>query len=167
MDFNAKHPILLHGKHHAIELFLQNEHKDNQHKGTEQVRNIVQQRMWILGIRNVVWSIRNKYVTCRRGRAQTIAPVIADLHEERIDASKAVTNVGVDYFGPFIVKTGLRNEKQWCCLFTCLTMRAVLIEVAPKLDTNSCLNQLWDLLHEEVNQVQAAVATGHILLELK
>ena len=85
LDFNAKHPILLHWKHHAVELFLRNEHKDNQHEGTEHVRNIVQQRMWILGIRNSLRSIKNKFVTCRKGRAQTIAPVMANLPEEQLD----------------------------------------------------------------------------------
>ena len=79
LDFDAKHPILLHWKHHAIELFLRNEHKNNQHEGTEHVRNIVQQKMWILGIRNALRSIKNKCVTCRKGRAHTIAPVKADL----------------------------------------------------------------------------------------
>ena len=142
LDFNAKHPILLHWKHHAVELFLRNEHKDNQHEGTEHVRNIVQQKMWILGIRNALRSIKKKCVTCRKGRAQTIAPVMADLPEERLDTSTAFTNVGVDNFGPFIVKLGRRNEKRWCCLFTCLTMRAVHIEVVPKLDTDSCLNAI-------------------------
>ena len=142
LDFNAKHPILLHWKHHAVELFLRNEHKDNRHEGTEHVRNIVQQKMWILGIRNALRSIKNKCITCRKGRAQTIAPVMADLPEERLDASTAFTNVGVDYFGPFIVKIGRRNEKRWCCLFTCLTMRAVHIEVVPKLNTDSCLNAI-------------------------
>ena len=29
LDFNGKHPILLHLKHPAVKLFLQNEHKDN------------------------------------------------------------------------------------------------------------------------------------------
>ena len=96
LDFNAKHPILLHWKHHAVELFLRNEHKDNQHEGTEHVRSIVQQKMWILGIRNALRSIKNKYVTCRKGRAQTMARVMADLPEERLDASTAFTNVGVD-----------------------------------------------------------------------
>ena len=142
LDFNAKHPILQHWKHHGVELFLRNEHKDNQHEGTELVRNIVQQKIWILGIRNALRSIKNKCVTCRKGRAQTIAPVMADLPEERLDASTAFTNVGVDYFGPFIVKIGRRNEKRWCCLFTCLTMRVVHIEVVPKLDTDSCLNAI-------------------------
>ena len=68
--------------------------------------------------------------------------VMADIPEERLDASTAFTNVGVDYFGPFTVKIGQRNEKRWCCLFTCLTVRAVHIEMVPKLDTDSCLNAI-------------------------
>ena len=67
---------------------------------------------------------------------------MACLPEERLDASTAFTNVGVDYFGPFILKIGRRNEKRWCCLSSCLTMRAVHIEVVPKLDTDSCLNAI-------------------------
>ena len=67
---------------------------------------------------------------------------MADLLEERLNASTAFTNVGVDYFGPFLVKIGRRNEKRWFCLFTCLTMRAVHLEVVPKLDTDICLNAI-------------------------
>ena len=77
LNFNAKHPILLHWKHHAVELFLQNEHKNNQHESIEHVRNIVQQKIWILGIREALRSIKNKCVTCRKGRAQAITPVMA------------------------------------------------------------------------------------------
>ena len=64
LDFNAKHPILLQGKNHAVELFLRNEHKDNQHEGTEHVKNIVQQKMWVPEIRDALRSIKNKCVTC-------------------------------------------------------------------------------------------------------
>ena len=67
---------------------------------------------------------------------------MADLPEERLVASTVFSNVGVDYFGPFTVKIGRRNEKRWCCLFTCLTVRAVHIEIVPKLDTDSCLNAI-------------------------
>ena len=98
--------------------------------------------MWILGIRDALRSIKNKCVTCRKGRAQTIAPVMADLPKERLEASTAFTNFEIDYFGPFVVKIGRRNKKRWCCLITCLTMRAVHIEVVPKLDTDSCLNAM-------------------------
>ena len=141
LDFNAKHPILLHWTH-AVELFLPNEHKDNQHEGTEHVINIVQQKMWILIIRNTLRSIKNKCATCRKGRAETITPIMADLPEEWFDASTAVTKFGVDYFGPFIVKIGHRVEKRWCFLFTCLTMRAVHIQIGHRW-LSQCNNEIY------------------------
>ena len=116
--------------------------------------------MWILGIRSALGSIKNKCVTCRKGRAQTIAPVMADLPEERLDASTAFTNVGVDYFGTFIVKIGRRNEKRWCCLFTCLTMRAVHLEVVPKLDTDSCLNAIMRFIARRRKPITIIIDNG-------
>ena len=71
---------------------------------------------------------------------------MADLTEERLDASTVFTEVGVDYFGPFTMKIGQTDEKRWCCLFRCLTMRTVHIEVVPKLDTDSCLNTMMKFL---------------------
>ena len=50
--------------------------------------------------------------------------------------------MGVDYFGPFTVKIGRRNENRWCCLFACLTVREVHIKIVPKLDTDSCLSAI-------------------------
>ena len=71
-----------------------------------------------------------------------MTPVMAELPTERFDASTAFANVGVDYFEPFTVKIARRKEKRWGCLFTCLTVRAVHIEIVPKLDTDSCLNAI-------------------------
>ena len=87
-------------------------------------------------------SIKNKCIRCRKGRAQAKAPLIADLPGEQLVASTMFWNVGVDNFGPFTAKIGRRNEKRWCCLFTCLTVRVVLIEIVPKLDTDSCLSAI-------------------------
>ena len=111
LSFETKHPILLHWKHHVIELFLQNEHKNSHHEGTEHVRNIVQQKLWILGIRNALRSIKNKCIRCRKGRAQTKAPVMANLPEERLVASTVFSNVGVDYFGTIHSKDWSKKRK--------------------------------------------------------
>ena len=65
LNFKTKHPVMLHWKHHVVELFLRNEHRNSHHEGTEHVRNIVQQKFWILGIRNAFRSIKNKIIRCR------------------------------------------------------------------------------------------------------
>lgn len=45
--------------------------------------------------------------------------------------------VGVDYFGPFIVKHGRKQEKRFGCLFTCLQTRGVHLELSHTLSTDS------------------------------
>lgn len=47
-------------------------------------------------------------------------------------------HVGVDYFGPIEVRRGL--VKQYCVIYTCLTSRAVHLDVAHSMDTDSCVN---------------------------
>ena len=49
------------------------------------------------------------------------------------------TFVGVDYFGPIMVRQGRSHVKRYGCLFTCLSMRAVHIEISHSLDAESFL----------------------------
>ena len=68
---------------------------------------------------------------------------MAELPQERLTPFKPRFYFsGVDCLGPFYVKQGRSTVKRYGCLFTCLTMRAVYIEVAPDLTTNSFINAL-------------------------
>lgn len=49
------------------------------------------------------------------------------------------TYVGVDYFGPLEINVGRSIAKRWAVLFTCLTVRAVYMEVAHSLSSQSCI----------------------------
>lgn len=51
-------------------------------------------------------------------------------------------NVGVDCFGPIIVRRGRRIVKQYRVVFSCMTSRAVHLEVAYSLDKDSCISAL-------------------------
>ena len=68
---------------------------------------------------------------------------MASVPEDRITPSKPpFTYVGVDCFGPFEACRGRSNIKRYGVLFTCLVVRAVHIEVAHSLDTESFINAL-------------------------
>ena len=140
LDYNAKNPILLTAKHPVVQLLLEKAHRDNLHEGTEYVRNMLQREYWIIRPRNALRKIKSRCIKCRHRNANPIHPPMADLPRERLDEHVfPFTHTGINYFGPFEVTFLRRTLKRWCCLFTCLTTRAVLIEVALSLDTESCL----------------------------
>ena len=68
---------------------------------------------------------------------------MAPLPELRTRKSLRVfSQTSVDFGGPFITKQGSGKtwQKRYLCLFTCLATRAVHLEVAFSLDTDSFLN---------------------------
>ena len=68
---------------------------------------------------------------------------MADLPKDRVTHGAApFSTVGVDFFGPFMVKRARSELKRYGCLFTCLTTRAIHIEVCHSLETNSFINAL-------------------------
>ena len=54
-----------------------------------------------------------------------------------IPSEPPFTRVGIDYFGPLNVKQGRSQVKRYGCVFTCLSIRAVHIEIAHTLDSDS------------------------------
>ena len=65
---------------------------------------------------------------------------MADLPDSRLGYQQPpFTNTGVDCFGPLLVRNGRKTETRYGALFTCLTTRAVHIEIAHSLDTDSYL----------------------------
>ena len=85
-------------------------------------------------------SIAQRCVLCRKRDPNVISPLMADLPKERLGYMQPpFANCGVDYFGPFFVTVRRSTEKRWAFLFTCLTTRAIHLEVVPSLDTSSCV----------------------------
>ena len=98
--------------------------------------------LWIIGCSSAVSREIACCVKCRRQRSGTQTQKMADLPEDRLEPSPPFTYCAVDYFGPFIIKEGRRELKRYGALFTCLNSRAIHIEVADSLTTDSFINAL-------------------------
>ena len=104
---------------------------------------LVRQTFWISRGKSFVRKIINDCLHCKRRRAKPNVPVMASLPKEQLALCEPpFTNTGVDYFGPMNVKRGRVTEKRWGCLFTCLTTRAVHLELAGDLSTDSFIMAL-------------------------
>ena len=97
---------------------------------------------WILNANSVVRHFISKCVVCRRLCGTIGEQKMAHLPKERITPSPPFKYSGIDYFGPFYIKQGLKNVKRYGVLFMCLARRAVHIETADSLETDSFINPL-------------------------
>ncbi len=101
----------------------------------------LQKRYWIINANSACRKVISECVVCRRLQGKIGEQKMADLPKERIMPDlPPFSNTGVDYFGPIDVKRGRSVVKRYGVLFTCMTSRAVHLEVAYSLDTNSCIN---------------------------
>ena len=154
LSCEVKHPILLSAKHYVVIKLIDNAHRAN-FQGTEYVRIVLRQEYWIIGLRNALRNVKAKCVKCRKQRAGVSQPFMADLPRERLQERVfPFTNTGVDYFGPLEVKFMRKTMKRWSCLFTCLTTRAVHIEVVPSLETETCLTAITRFIARRGNLLQ-------------
>ena len=138
-----KHPIIL-GKCHLTTLIIRATHVRNAHVGSNHVHSLLRQKYHILKGYSVVKSVLNSCVQCKKSHGQPMQQVMGQLPKERVDTEPKppFTYVGVDYFGPMNIKYRRGTVKRYGCLFTCLTTRAVHIEVAHSLDADSFLMAL-------------------------
>ena len=139
--FNVKYPIILNANVNPfVKLFFEHTHVKHYHQGVEYLRSIVQEHYTVLKLRLFLRSIRAHCLRCREFQAVTMQPIMSDLIKERLAyQSPPITNTGVDYIGPFYVTVRRTSEKRWGFLFTCLTTRAVRVQIVTSMDTSSCV----------------------------
>ena len=76
---------------------------------------------------------------------------MADLPRDRICEETRFTCCGIDMFGPFVVKNGHKEIKQYGALYTCLSSRVIYTEVTYSLSTNSFIMCLRRFINQRGN----------------
>ena len=143
VDDKVKHPVILPSRHPVTDMIIRQHHAEVGHMGQETVLSSIRKEYWIVKRRTAVRRVIRSCVMCQRRKARLGEQFMASLPQTRLTPDKPpFTYVGIDYFGPYLVKQRRCTVKRNGCVFTCFTTRAVHIEISHSLDTDSMLNAL-------------------------
>ena len=143
LTYEEKHPVILPKKDHVTQLLIKHYHEAVYHQGRGITMNrICESGYYVIGCNSLVRYHLIKCVQCLKLRGKTQVQQMADLPEDRYKCEAPFTYSAVDYFGPFSIRQKRSIVQRYGVLFTCLSSRAVHLETAPLLDTDSFINAL-------------------------
>lgn len=139
---DAKFQIILPRSHRLTDMLLLETHLYNLHAPPRMLLGLIRQKYWLVNGYEKVRTVCSRCVKCRRLKAATMVQLMGQLPAARVNPTfRAFVRVGVDYGGPYVLKTCIgRNRKTfkvWISLFICLVTKACHLEVVTSL-TEDC-----------------------------
>ena len=126
----ARRPALLPTKENFTRLMIERIHKQNFHAGASQTLSQIRNSFWIPKGRACVRQVIQSCMVCRRHEGGPYKlPPMAPLPPLRVTEAPPFSRTGLDYLGPLFIKSAEGTKKIWVCLFTCLVIRAVHLEI--------------------------------------
>ena len=151
LSHDACFPIILPRKLQVTKLIVKYFHEEGNHaSGTNQTLAVLSTRFWIISGREEIREWEKECNECRRRKAKAARQIMAPLPQIRLRLSlRPFAQTAVDFGGPFVTIQGRRSrrQKRYLCLFTCLATRAVHLEMAFGLDTDSFLNAFYRMVN--------------------
>jgi hypothetical protein len=138
LSWGERCPLVLSTKHAATRLLVREYHRRNHHAGSRTTFAELSKKFYVSQacVKSEVFRCQD----CRRHFPLQASAPQASIHRFRLAAWTYVfENTGMDYFGPFLIKN---KKKVWGLLLTCLTTRAVHIELCPDMTVPSWLNAI-------------------------
>ncbi|XP_011685487.1 PREDICTED: uncharacterized protein LOC105448539 [Wasmannia auropunctata] len=146
LTFSRKHPILIPNRHFLTDLIIRETHERYHHTGIQTTLYNIRQKFWILDGRNQVRKIVRSCMRCFRFSADTVKYKMGDLPKVRVRDALPFANTGIDFCGPFFIKKKkYRNRnriKVYVCVFVCMAIKAVHLEVVSDLTTEGFIAAL-------------------------
>ncbi|GFV75166.1 integrase catalytic domain-containing protein [Trichonephila clavipes] len=143
---NKKHPMIIPTNHNFTYIIINHFHILYFHTGAEATLANIRNSFWIPSTRNVIRKILRTCITCRKRSAKGSQQLMADLPAARVTACRVFSQVGIDYCGPFQLKTFSGKCRQirkvYVCVFICFTVKAIHLEIVSDLTTEAFLAAL-------------------------
>lgn len=142
-NYEVKHPIIIHNKSHIASSIIKDYHLRYHHAGFTLLSGLLKQRFWIIRSKVLIRSVLRKCIHCFRQNPKCENQLMGNLPAARVEYQRPFLKVGVDYAGPILAyfkrARGQKPHKTYICLFVCMATKAVHIEIAFDLSTESFL----------------------------
>jgi len=146
IDIFQRHPIALPANCTFAKMLFHEQHRLLMHGGPQMLLSTIRLKYWPINGRNLARNTVHKCVKCFRNKPIFVQPIMGDLSGDRVQPGRAFLKCGIDFAGPFLIKSStLRKSsiiKTYACIFVCLTTKAVHIEAVSDLTTKAFLNAL-------------------------
>ena len=119
---------------------------------------------WIIGGVSAVNSAMGSCFKCCKLCAPVVEQKMSDLPEDRLECHPPFAYCAVDYFGPFTIKENRKELKRYGVLLACMASRAIHLESATSLETDSFPNALRCFLSRRgpVHQIRCDQGTNFV-----
>ena len=135
-------PILLPTREKIVELLIDNHHKKTFHAGVNHSLAQVRMKYWIPKRRSEVKRVFRKCNVCQKYQGGSFKmSSMSPWPSNKVIRTLPFQYTGLDYFGPLYIKSGNHadRKKVWVCLFTCIVVRAIHLEIVANLSAEEFL----------------------------
>lgn len=146
LPMETKHQAILPSSHHLTKLIITSEHQRLLHAGPQLLITSLRQQVWVPRIRQVVKATIHQCLRCFKLKAETTQQLMGNLPSYRVQPTRPFINVGVDYAGPLLIKTGSKRSntktRAYVAVFICLATRAIHLELVSDLTSSAFIAAL-------------------------
>ncbi|XP_075163307.1 uncharacterized protein LOC142235939 [Haematobia irritans] len=141
LNYDEKHPVILPGKSKLAELIILFTHQILLHSEHHTMLRALRQGYYIPRVKNLIRKCIRNCKTCTIVKHRFQNQIMADLPIERVRFSLPFTYTGVDFAGPFNIRSSpIRNSKilkSYAAVFVCFVTKAVHLELCSELSADA------------------------------
>lgn len=141
--YSKRHPIILPKGSNITKLIIHHEHLRLKHAGQKLMLCSLNEQYWIINSNREIKSVIHKCIICFKLKAKATTQLMGSLPLDRVNMTRPFQIIGTDYGGPFNVKQSRIRKpvitKAYIVIFVCFVTKAIHIELASDMTTNTFL----------------------------
>lgn len=107
LTYDERYPKILLYAARFTHLYVEHVHKCSLHGGHSLMLRLIKSDFWVPILKNLICTVIHNYKGCTIQRKKSGQQMMATLPSERASFSRPFTHIGLDFTGPFDIKTYL------------------------------------------------------------